>query len=290
MPPEEVRHELAIAQCELGISLNEAGVMDVKPFHTAMTLWKKAFTQIPSFSLPLKKLSPAVCKQAGLKHAESVYDYIDVLKLYGEMATIYLTLGCTGKAGVMFSLGKQLAESPKCTGSIKQLFLSHYARYLASIGNTEKSLAMIAQVDPFSSEIARDDLSLLQRARACLDKSFVSFSQIKGKSDSSSILLRCFGLDNMRAQVICKIADTLGTQNKFEEEWKWLSQIVDTEHDMFQELDKLLGRALELSRIYGTPRTREDVLFAWTLFHTMKERDGLAFVFDADMRPWLYNG
>eukprot|EP00842_Homolaphlyctis_polyrhiza_P001513 jgi/Hompol1/2362/HPOL_005783-RA len=93
------------------------------------------------------------------------------------MATIYLTLGCTGKAGVMFSLGKQLAESPKCTGSIKQLFLSHYARYLASIGNTEKSLAMIAQVDPFSSEIARDDLSLLQRARACLDKSFVSFSQ-----------------------------------------------------------------------------------------------------------------
>ncbi|KAL2911448.1 Separin, partial [Polyrhizophydium stewartii] len=214
---DEARLELAMAHCELGISLNETGDFDPKPFHTALGMWKRALAHVPSFSLPLKKV-PGLHKGMDAASAERLFDYIemlcgyfgvlnqpintlyclrllfklvqlcpsktlvDVLELYRDMAATYLALGCTGKAGVMFSLGKQLAESPKCTDAARQAFMSRYALFLASIGNLDKSSQAAAQADVLATDaggVVTDDNEVLRRAQACLDKSFLSFSAAK---------------------------------------------------------------------------------------------------------------
>ncbi|KAI8918729.1 peptidase family C50-domain-containing protein [Entophlyctis helioformis] len=213
--PEDAQHELAIAYCELGISLNTADAFDPKPFHSALRIWKKALFHVPSFSLPVRKPASASLKQAtAIKDIERVFAYVemlcdffrllnqpinalyalrllfkmiqlcptktlvDVLGLYREMAMTYLALGCTGKAGIMFSLGKQLADNPKCSASARSAFLGRFGRYLASIGNIEKSASVLAAVDPFvvgQPDLGKDENEAMSRAQTCLDTSYIMF-------------------------------------------------------------------------------------------------------------------
>ena len=58
--------------------------------------------------------------------------------------------------------------------------------------------------------------------------------KIKGKT-SNDVLFQCFGLNNMRADVLVRRAATLNDQQKFNDEHKILSQIERIDHDMFKE-------------------------------------------------------
>ncbi|OAJ36096.1 hypothetical protein BDEG_20308 [Batrachochytrium dendrobatidis JEL423] len=166
---DEIKHELAIAQCELGISLNSANMFDYRPFYSALAWWKKYFANTHSFTLQSRTFVP--------KMSERLFQYIDVLKLYREMADTYLALGCTGRAGVMFSLGKQLSQSSKCTVLAKDEFQSRFGKYFSMIGNVEKSQEIFSNISSFAS-ISNNTMQVdevLQRAQFYLDKSVFLF-------------------------------------------------------------------------------------------------------------------
>ncbi|KAL5032158.1 hypothetical protein BDV3_000751 [Batrachochytrium dendrobatidis] len=210
---DEIKHELAIAQCELGISLNSANMFDYRPFYSALAWWKKYFANTHSFTLPLQKNSITESRTFVPKMSERLFQYIemlagyfqalnqpinalyfirilfkliqlcpsktlvDVLKLYREMADTYLALGCTGRAGVMFSLGKQLSQSSKCTVLAKDEFQSRFGKYFSMIGNVEKSQEIFSNISSFAS-ISNNTMQVdevLQRAQFYLDKSVFLF-------------------------------------------------------------------------------------------------------------------
>ncbi|KAJ3269896.1 hypothetical protein HDV01_000823 [Terramyces sp. JEL0728] len=128
---------LAMAKCELAISLSEINKFNQDHLKAAFEIWSKLLQDIPAVKTCMFHLKIDYGKfPSPFEDLEELQDYLGALKLYIALSLAYMDLGYSGKAGLSLTTAKSFFEHSDSEG--KNMFHLYYCYYLHSIGSLEK--------------------------------------------------------------------------------------------------------------------------------------------------------